>query len=73
MDTGKRAIKRFGKRLQHLRKDRQWSQQELASKLAVEQSYISDIERGIFGPSFARLAKLAEALDMSISELCDGI
>jgi transcriptional regulator with XRE-family HTH domain len=73
MDTGKRAIRRFGKRLQQLRKSRRWSQQELASQLDVEQSYISDIERGIFGPSFSRLAMLAEVFKMTISELCEGV
>ncbi len=73
MDSGKRAIRRFGKRLQQLRKARRWSQQELAGKLDVEQSYVSDVERGVFGPSFAKLAKLAEAFGMTISEMCDGI
>lgn len=73
MNTGKKAIRRFGKRLQQLRKARRWSQQELASRIDVEQSYISDIERGIFGPSFARLAMLAEALEMTISELCESV
>ncbi len=73
MDTGKRAIRRFGKRVQQLRKSKRWSQQELAARLDVEQSYVSDVERGIFGPSFARLAKIAEAFDMTIAELCDSI
>ncbi len=73
VDTGKRAIRRFGKRVQHLRKSRRWSQQELASHLDVEQSYVSDIERGVFGPSFARLAILAEVFGLTISELCEGV
>jgi transcriptional regulator with XRE-family HTH domain len=73
MDTGKKAIRRFGKRLQLLRKAKRWSQQELAARLEVEQSYISGMERGVFGPSFARLAKLAEVFNMTIAELCDGV
>lgn len=73
MDTGKLAIRRFGKRLQQLRKSKRWSQQELAARLDVEQSYISDIERGVFGPSFARLARLAEAFELTIAQLCDSI
>lgn len=73
MDTGKRAIKRFGKRLQQLRKANRWTQQELAARLEVEQSYVSDIERGVFGPSFARLAKISAVFRMTISELCDEV
>jgi transcriptional regulator with XRE-family HTH domain len=73
VDTGKLAIRRFGKRLKQLRKANSWSQQELAARLEVEQSYISDIERGIFGPSFARLAKLAEVFDLTISGLCEDV
>lgn len=73
MEKGKLAIRRFGKRLKQLRTAKRWSQQELASKIFVEQSYISDIERGIFGPSFSKLSKIADALNMTISELCEGI
>ncbi len=73
MDTGKKAIRKFGKRLQQLRKARRWSQQEVAARLEVEQSYVSSLERGVFGPSFSKLTKLAEALDMTISELTEGI
>ncbi|MBX9772376.1 MAG: helix-turn-helix domain-containing protein [Candidatus Obscuribacterales bacterium] len=73
MDTGKRAIRRFGKRLQQLRKANRWTQQELAARLEVEQSYVSDVERGVFGPSFARLAKIGEVFGMTIADLCENV
>ncbi len=73
MDTGKLAIRRFGKRLQSLRKANRWSQQELALRLGVEQSYVSGMERGVFGPSFARLAKIAEVFNMTLEQLCEEV
>ncbi|MBY0356562.1 MAG: helix-turn-helix domain-containing protein [Candidatus Obscuribacterales bacterium] len=73
MDIGKRAIKKFGKRIQQLRKANRWSQQELAARIEVEQSYVSDIERGVFGPSFAKLAKIAAVFNMTIAQLCEGV
>ncbi len=73
MDTGKRVVRKFGKRLRQLRKAKGWSQQELASMLEVEQSYVSAIETGVFGPSFIKLARLAEAFGITIAELCSSL
>jgi len=73
METGKKAVKRFGKRLKQLRQSKRWTQEHLAAALSVEQSYISGIERGLYGPSFQRLARLAEIFEISVSELCNDI
>jgi transcriptional regulator with XRE-family HTH domain len=37
---------RFGLRLRKLRKEKGWTQVEMADALGVDRSYISDIERG---------------------------
>ena len=72
MDNGKKAVRKFGNRLRQLRKDRSWSQQEMAARLDVEQSYTSGLERGVFGPSFPKLAKLADIFELTLEELCEG-
>jgi transcriptional regulator with XRE-family HTH domain len=73
MDTGKKAVRKLGKRVKQLRETRRWTQEHLAASLGVEQSYISGIERGLYSPSFPRLARLAEIFGVTISELCNGI
>jgi transcriptional regulator with XRE-family HTH domain len=73
MDTGKKAVRKLGKRVKQLRESKRWTQQHLAASLGVEQSYISGIERGEYSPSFPRLARLAEIFDLTISDLCQGI
>lgn len=45
------------------------SQGELARKLNVHPSYISQIERGIRNPTLANVEKIAEALGVSINKL----
>lgn len=73
MKIGKKTVRQLGKRLRELRLQRRWSQQHLASLIDVEQAYISSIERGEYGPSVRRIAEIAEALEISLSELFEGI
>jgi transcriptional regulator with XRE-family HTH domain len=54
--------KAFGERLQQLRKKRGLSQVELASKLGIHQSLISQYERGYLRLHGALLVRLAQAL-----------
>ncbi|HEY9785746.1 MAG TPA: helix-turn-helix transcriptional regulator [Candidatus Obscuribacterales bacterium] len=65
MDTGKKAVRKLGKRIKQLREEKHWTQQHLAATLGVEQSYISGIERGEYSPSFPRLSRLAEIFDLT--------
>jgi len=62
------AIK-FGKKVRKLRLDQKMSQGKLAKKLAVDPSYISQIERGIGNPSLRVVEKVAKALGVSSDEL----
>lgn len=55
MNEGKRALRKFGKRVRQLRKDKQWSQEDLAFELEVGRSYVSDLERGVRNPTLVTL------------------
>jgi transcriptional regulator with XRE-family HTH domain len=45
------------------------SQEELAHRAGLHRTYISDIERGARNPSLKTLSRLADALEMSTSDL----
>ena len=61
----------FGKRLQALRLQAGMTQEELANEIGVTVESISNIERGVYGPKFDNLEKLAAALDVQVMELFD--
>jgi transcriptional regulator with XRE-family HTH domain len=60
---------RVGLNVQKLRRDRKLSQEELAARAQVNQSYLSDIERGIRNPSLMVLDRIARALSVDAEEI----
>ncbi len=65
--------KRFGKRVRELRRLNRWSQEEFAAIAELDRSYMGAIERGEQNPSLWIVARIADALDVTISELCLGV
>lgn len=61
--------KQFGRRLQRLRVSAKVTQEQLADNVGVTIESISNIERGIHGPTFDTLEKIAEALNIAVKEL----
>lgn len=61
--------KQFGKRLQTLRFAAKMTQEDLANEVGITIESISNIERGIYGPSFVTLEKIADALNMPVKKL----
>ncbi|WP_331351771.1 helix-turn-helix transcriptional regulator [Cellvibrio sp. UBA7671] len=61
--------KQFGKRLQQVRSSRGLTQEELAEKVGLTIESISNIERGIHGPSFDNLEKITTALNVPAKSL----
>ncbi|MDR0229863.1 MAG: helix-turn-helix domain-containing protein [Flavobacteriaceae bacterium] len=59
----------FGKRIQHLRKERKWSQEELASRANCHRTYIGLIERAEREPGLNKIIYLAHAFEITIAEL----
>ncbi len=68
MDGGNLGA-RFGIAVRRLREARGWSQERLAGRANLNRSYMGEIERAVAMPSLATAAKLAQALDVSLSEL----
>lgn len=59
----------LGTRLRILRQSRGLSQESFASKIQLDRTYISGLERGKRNPSYLILRRLAEALEVPIENL----
>jgi transcriptional regulator with XRE-family HTH domain len=60
---------RFGKRVQTLRLKAGVTQEQLADAAGLTVESISNIERGIYGPKFDNLEKIAKLLGVPVKEL----
>ena len=59
----------FGKRVRELRKSRGWSQEEFASRVGLDRSYIGGVERGERNVSLENICLIARALGVPTGEL----
>lgn len=59
----------FGKRIRELRRERGWRQLDLAEQAGISENYVSDLEQGKKEVCLQTLERLAEALEVRISEL----
>ena len=56
-------------RLKVLRAERDWSQQDLADRLAVSRQSVNAIETGKYDPSLPLAFRIADLFDMRIEEI----
>ena len=63
----------LGMRIRKLRETLGISQEEFAERCGFDRTYISMIERGKRNMSFSNLSKIASGLDVSVSQLTEGI
>jgi transcriptional regulator with XRE-family HTH domain len=63
----------LGKRIHDLRAAKNWSQEEFAHVSGFHRTYVGQIERGEKNMSFDNLAKVADALSVTMSTLLDGL
>jgi len=65
-----RQVENLGERIQRLRKKKGFSQDELSRKAEIPYTTLTKIEIGVIkNPSVFAVAKIAEALDVSLDEL----
>lgn len=60
---------RFAHRLRLQRQDRGLSQEELADRAGVHRTYVGSVERAERNISIDSMERLAEALDLDVSDL----
>jgi transcriptional regulator with XRE-family HTH domain len=71
--TKVRELIRLGSNVRKLREIKDWTQDQLAEKADLDQTYISGIERGERNITIISVTKLAAALKTTASTLCEGI
>lgn len=64
-------VKIVGERIRCFRKERGLSQEELAYRASLHNTYIGQLERGEKNATIESLAKISTALDITIAELFD--
>ena len=62
----------LGENIRTVRKQKGWSQRELAERIESDASYINRMETGKLNPSIAALERVADALECSIDRLVKG-
>ncbi len=65
-------LKAFGGRLKELRKQKKWTQKELATKIDVRFSQLNKYESGLHAPPPEKLVELAGVLDTTVDFLLTG-
>lgn len=63
----------LGQNVRRTREAKEITQEKLAEKAGLDPTYISGIERGLRNPGIKNVARLAKALGLSTSELCQGV
>lgn len=63
----------LGKNVRELREQKKLTQEALAERSGLDPSYISGIERAVRNPSVVSLARLANGLGFTVSEICRSI
>ena len=65
--------RRVGLNVQRLRRLRELSQEELAHRAGIHQTYLSGVENGRRNPSIVVLDRIAKALESDVVELAAPI
>ena len=68
-----KAQEQLGMRIKFLRKQRKWSQEDLALESNINKNYICDLENGRRNPSLDVLERLCFAFHISLEELFKGV
>lgn len=66
-------LERFGQRVRELRIEREHTQEHFAEECGLDRTYIGGIERGERNVALRNIEAIAKALEITISELFNGI
>ena len=66
-------LKALGMRIRFLRTTKKMSIEDLALEAGVNKNYLGDLERGMRNPTVKVLSKIANALEVDLSNLFKGI
>lgn len=67
MDIGHR----LAKNMRAIRREKGWSQEELADRADVHRTYISGVERCVRNPTITIVGRIADALGVKVGELLE--
>jgi len=65
--------KSFGKKIQQIRKEKKLSQKQLCESIGMNRSYLAAVENGSRNITLININKLAEGLQVSLSELFEDL
>lgn len=65
--------KKFGERVQELRKKTGLSQEKFSLQIGMDRTYFASVEAGKRNISICNIQKIAEGLGVSLSELFAGL
>jgi transcriptional regulator with XRE-family HTH domain len=63
----------FGSRLRQIRRKQKITQEELAHRVGLDVSYLSEVENGRKEPCLRKMKEIAQGLDISLSQLLRGL
>ena len=66
-------LERFGRQIRRLRKAKGWSQEAFAAECGLDRTYMGGIERGERNIGLRNIEKIAQTLEISISEMTQGL
>lgn len=62
---------RLADNMRKYRREKGWSQEELADQAGVHRTYISGVERLVRNPTITIVGRIAEALGVAVGDLVD--
>lgn len=66
-------LQRFGEHVRELRKKRGFSQEDFALHCKLDRTYVGGVERGERNIALRNIEKIANSLDLSLSQLMRGL
>ena len=70
---GEPTLIQFGQQVRLLRREAKLSQEQLADHAEIHRTYLSGVERGERNISILNLTRLAKALNVTLSQLVEGL